>query len=94
MSKLVRCPNPNCGREVAPAAACPLCGYPMLCANGTPVPATAGERWAQVPIDEAEILADLREVERTGGTTLDDFIEELERRTLLGRESAPAPTLS
>jgi hypothetical protein len=36
--------------------------------------------WAQRTFDEAEFLADVREIEATGGLRLDDFIAEVEAR--------------
>jgi hypothetical protein len=88
MSQLVRCPNPNCGRDVCPSPSCPLCGHPLTVTNGTtaapiervPIAPELLE-WARTNFDEEEFLAGLREVEQTGGATLDDFIEELQRRT-------------
>ena len=35
--------------------------------------------WARQHFSEEEVLADLREVQETGGLQLSDFIEELER---------------
>lgn len=35
--------------------------------------------WARRTFDEQEFLAGLREIERTGGLELKDFIQELER---------------
>jgi hypothetical protein len=36
--------------------------------------------WARQTFDEAEFLADIREIEATGGVRLEDFITEVEAR--------------
>jgi hypothetical protein len=36
--------------------------------------------WARQTFDEEEFLADMREIEATGGVRLEDFIAELEAR--------------
>jgi hypothetical protein len=36
--------------------------------------------WARQTFDEQEFLADVREIEATGGVQLEDFITELEAR--------------
>jgi hypothetical protein len=36
--------------------------------------------WARQTFDEEEFLADIREIEATGGVRLEDFISELEAR--------------
>ena len=36
--------------------------------------------WARQTFDEAEFLAEIREIEATGGHRLEDFIAELEGR--------------
>jgi hypothetical protein len=36
--------------------------------------------WARQTFDEKEFLADMREIEATGGVRLEDFITELEAR--------------
>jgi hypothetical protein len=36
--------------------------------------------WARQTFDEEEFLADLREIEATGGLRLEDFIAEVEAR--------------
>jgi hypothetical protein len=36
--------------------------------------------WARQTFDEEEFLADIREIEATGGVRLEDFIAELEAR--------------
>ncbi len=36
--------------------------------------------WARQTFDEKEFLADIREIEATGGVQLEDFISELEAR--------------
>ncbi len=36
--------------------------------------------WARQTFDEAEFLAQVREIEATGGVRLEDFITELEAR--------------
>jgi hypothetical protein len=36
--------------------------------------------WARQTFDEEEFLADMREIERTGGERFEDFIDELEKR--------------
>jgi hypothetical protein len=36
--------------------------------------------WARQTFDENEFLADIREIEATGGVRLEDFIAELEAR--------------
>jgi len=36
--------------------------------------------WARQTFDEKEFLADIREIEATGGVRLEDFITELEAR--------------
>ncbi|HEX5271875.1 MAG TPA: hypothetical protein VFW33_15360 [Gemmataceae bacterium] len=36
--------------------------------------------WAQQTFDEQEFVADMREIEATGGVRLEDFIRELEAR--------------
>ena len=78
---------PTCGSETAPDGACPRCGH----ANGAgpppevaswviePVPPDVAEHFRRT-FDEAEYLAEVREIERTGGVQIDDLIAELERR--------------
>lgn len=36
--------------------------------------------WAQQTFNEEEFLADMREIERTGGVRFEDFITEVEER--------------
>lgn len=36
--------------------------------------------WARQTFDEAEFLADIREIEATGGVRLEDFLPEVEAR--------------
>jgi hypothetical protein len=36
--------------------------------------------WARQTFDEEEFLAQIREIEATGGLALDDFIAEVEKR--------------
>ena len=36
--------------------------------------------WAQQTFDEEEFLADIREIEATGGVRLEDFLPEVEAR--------------
>ena len=36
--------------------------------------------WARQTFDEGEFLADIREIEATGGVQLEDFLAELEAR--------------
>jgi hypothetical protein len=86
----IKCPS--CGTETAADAACPSCGHAVrngAVAGPTP-PEVAG--WvierpsremleeARRTFDEAEYLAAVREIERTGGVQIDDLIAELERR--------------
>jgi hypothetical protein len=44
-----------------------------------PVPPDVAEHFRRT-FDEAEYLAEVREIERTGGVQIDDLIAELERR--------------
>ena len=82
---------PECVRKPnRDTAACPRCGH--AAANGTsprPVPnEVAGwERYETPPdvldkarreFDEGEYLAEVREIERTGGVRFEDFIGEVE----------------
>lgn len=78
---------PTCGSETSPDGVCPRCGH----ANGAepppevaswviePVPPDVAEHFRRT-FDEAEYLAEVREIERTGGVQIDDLIAELERR--------------
>jgi hypothetical protein len=87
----IKCPS--CGTETAADAACPSCGHAVNGAarkeRGTPPEAVGWmiERPSQEMLeearrtfDEAEYLAAVREIERTGGVQIDDLIAELERR--------------
>jgi len=38
--------------------------------------------WARATFNEEEFLAGVREIQQTGGLTLEDFIEEIEKRAL------------
>jgi hypothetical protein len=40
--------------------------------------------WARQTLNEAEVLADLEEVRRTGGMPLEDFLGKIEERTTRG----------
>ena len=82
---------PECGHDpVRGATACPQCGRAMT--NGTvprPIPAEVSGwtqhelpadilAWAKQTFDEQEYLAEVREIERTGGVRFEDFIGEVE----------------
>ena len=82
---------PECGHDpVRGATACPQCGRAMT--NGTvprPIPAEVSGRTRHVlpadilasakqAFDEQEYLAEVREIERTGGVRFKDFIGEVE----------------
>jgi hypothetical protein len=83
---------PKCGKDVAAeAAVCPTCGGPL---NGVPSPNPLGIpseklppellEWARRDFNEEEFLEGLREIERTGGLELKDFIHELEQEAERG----------
>lgn len=89
----IKCPT--CGSETVPDAVCPSCGDAAnngTTIRPEPVPPPEVATWVIEPVppevrehflrtfDEAEYLAEIRELERTGGVQIDDLIEEIERR--------------
>jgi hypothetical protein len=86
---------PKCGHETAPEAACPACGHgavngATIRRDPPPPPEVAG--WnierptpemleeARRTFDEAEYLAGVREIERTGGVSFEEIMAEIERK--------------
>jgi hypothetical protein len=73
---------PKCGHQSeSEGQTCPDCGHAL---NGTPAVPSGKlppelREWARQTFNPEEFLADLREVERTGGRELIDFIHELEQ---------------
>jgi uncharacterized OB-fold protein len=82
---------PACGREIVPGAACPGCGHASVNGVARPAPPPEIAGWVITPVppemaeefrrtfNEEEYLAAVREMERTGGHRLEDFIDEIER---------------
>lgn len=89
----IKCPT--CGSETVPDAVCPSCGQAVNGAakphwvKPPPPPELVGIVFTPTPpemaeeirrtFNEEEYLAAVRELERTGGHKLEDFIEEIER---------------
>jgi hypothetical protein len=79
---------PKCGLQVPDAAICPDCGAPR---NGT-APEAGGlpagvpdgrlppelREWSRQTFDVDAFMAGVRQIERTGGLELKDFLHELE----------------
>jgi hypothetical protein len=84
-----RCPA--CGGETALGAVCPGCGHASVNGAAFPPPPPEVADWVSTPVppemaeefrrtfNEEEYLAAVREMERTGGHRLEDFIDEIER---------------
>jgi hypothetical protein len=88
---MMRCPQ--CGEAHArEAVTCLVCGHPL---NGAPVTDAGAfaeqskppsgklspelKEWVRGQLSAEEFLAGVREIEKTGGQELKDFIQELEQ---------------